>query len=73
MNLTGTHISAHVRPVMKCGHCGDVIGIYEPVVLLRDGQARTTSAAAEPQVGDEPGEHFHRTCYAESSAVLAAP
>jgi hypothetical protein len=58
---------------MKCRRCGDVIGIYEPVVLLTDGQARTTSAAAEPQVGDEPGEHFHRACYAQSAAASVAP
>jgi hypothetical protein len=50
---------------MKCGGCGDVIGFYEPLVLLVEGHARTTSAAAEPQVADTAGEHFHRACYAE--------
>jgi hypothetical protein len=56
---------------MKCRGCGDVIGYYEPLVLLIDGQPRTTSAAAEPQVGDAPGEHFHRACYAEDRAAGA--
>jgi hypothetical protein len=51
---------------MKCGHCGEVIGVYEPLVLLDDGEARTTSAAAEPQIGEQPGVLFHRACYAES-------
>jgi hypothetical protein len=57
---------------MRCGRCGEVIGIYEPVVLLIHGSARTTSAAAEPRVGDKPGPHFHRACYADSPAVLPA-
>lgn len=51
---------------MRCGHCGDVIGVYEPLVLLADGEPRTTSAAAEPQIGDAPGLLFHRACFAES-------
>jgi hypothetical protein len=56
---------------MKCSGCGDVIGYYEPLVLLVQGEARTTSAAAEPQVGGAPGEHFHRTCYAEAQRASA--
>ncbi|MHB8234456.1 MAG: hypothetical protein ACYDHT_07370 [Solirubrobacteraceae bacterium] len=56
---------------MKCARCGDVIGVYEPLVLLSAGDARTTSAAAEPQVGEESGEHFHRSCYARSPATSA--
>jgi hypothetical protein len=58
--------------LIRCGQCGDVIGIYEPLVLVCEGRARTTSVGAEPQVGEEPGERFHRAC-AESLAVLAAP
>ncbi len=53
---------------MICARCGDVIGVYEPVVLLADGQQRTTSAAAEPRIGDELGERFHRACCAQSPA-----
>jgi hypothetical protein len=57
---------------MRCEHCGDVIGIYEPLVLLADGHARTSSAAAEPQIGDELGKHFHRACYPDSLAAITA-
>jgi hypothetical protein len=68
--------SVSSRPVigepMRCGHCGDVIGVYEPLVLLDGGEPRTTSAAAEPQIGDEPGVLFHRACYAESHHVAGA-
>jgi hypothetical protein len=57
---------------MTCEHCGDVIGIYEPLVLLFDGRARTSSAAAEPQIGEGPGGRFHRACYPESIAAINA-
>ena len=49
---------------MRCARCGDVIGFYEPLVYS-SGQSRSTSAAAEPQIGSEPGERFHRGCYLE--------
>jgi hypothetical protein len=50
---------------LRCAHCGDVIGVYEPLVVVHDGVARTTSAAAEPHLGEEPGERFHRACHGE--------
>jgi hypothetical protein len=40
-----------------------VIGSYEPLVLLVEGSARETSAAAEPDIRDAQGEHYHRDCY----------
>ncbi len=45
-----------------CRICGDVIGVYEPLVVRREGEARETSRAAQ----DEPprGELYHRDCYA---------
>jgi hypothetical protein len=53
---------------MRCGHCGEVIGIYEPLVLAHEGLVRATSVAGEPCIAAEPGERFHRACYAETSA-----
>ena len=57
---------------MRCGHCGEVIGIYEPLVLAHEGLARATSVAGEPQIAAEPGERFHGTCYAETLAGSVA-
>lgn len=57
---------------MRCGHCGDAIGVYEPLVLLADHQARTTSAAAEPHIAEEPGKLFHRSCYSKSQPEAVA-
>ena len=57
---------------MRCGRCGEVIGIYEPLVLAHDGLARATSVAGEPYIAAEPGERFHRACHAEISAASTA-
>jgi hypothetical protein len=48
---------------VRCRHCEDVIGVYEPMIVLCDGRARGTSRAAEPSVGDDAGECYHRACY----------
>lgn len=51
---------------MRCAHCGDVIGVYEPLVVVRENEVRMTSAAAEPHIAEYPGERFHRACHNES-------
>lgn len=72
---TGTLPAAHPgpaagrRPVttphaLTCAHCGDVIGVYEPLILNRDGEIRETSLAAERDVVLARGAHYHRVCYA---------
>lgn len=41
-------------PLRRCGYCGEVLGIYETLVVLVDGRpAATTSLAAlgEPREG----------------------
>ncbi len=45
-----------------CRICGNVIGVYEPLVVRREGEARETSRAA--QDGQLRGELYHRDCYA---------
>lgn len=54
-----------------CEECGDVIGVYEPLVV-HDGQdARTTSRAAEPHLLVDQGTYHHRECHA--AATLTPP
>lgn len=48
----------------RCLRCGDVIGVYEPTILLVDGRARETSRAAEPDIGTR-GDSYHGACYAQ--------
>ena len=49
--------------MLRCTHCGDVIGVYEPLILTGDGEIRETSLAAEGDVLLERGAHYHRGCY----------
>jgi hypothetical protein len=57
-------------PTIRCEQCEDVIGVYEPVILLLDGEARETSRAAEPSLVLETRERYHLACYLER---LASP
>lgn len=45
----------------RCEHCGEVIGVYEPLVRILDGRPHHTSRALEPSSQD--GEHYHRACF----------
>jgi hypothetical protein len=51
---------------LRCHHCEDVIGVYEPMIVLAHGQARNTSRAAEQDDRELVGECYHRACYAEA-------
>ncbi len=47
----------------RCADCGDVIGIYEPLIALTAGITRETSLAAESLREDRDTSCFHRKCY----------
>lgn len=46
-----------------CEVCGDVIGVYEPLVMLTIASERSTSRAAEPELRARDGAYFHRECH----------
>jgi hypothetical protein len=50
----------------RCRHCEDVIGVYEPMVVLADGRARRTSRAAEQDLGEHMDECYHHACYVQA-------
>jgi hypothetical protein len=50
-------------PRMVCQHCGDVIGVYEPLVLKTASGRHDTSLAADPGVFRRAGPGYHRACY----------
>jgi hypothetical protein len=58
---------------MRCRACGDVIGYYEPLVLLESTGTRDTSVAAEPEIRVASGQRFHRGCYTSAPAELPPP
>lgn len=53
--------SAHVLPL--CARCGDVIGVYDPLVHVAGERARRTSRAAEPEILNVAGRIYHDACY----------
>ncbi len=54
----------------RCAQCGEVLGTYEPLLLIEDGVARRTSFAAEPELAlaSETHSYLHPAC---ARAVLS--
>lgn len=48
----------------RCEHCGNVIGVYEPMVMRTGDRDRTVSRATEPGWRVATGECYHRACFA---------
>lgn len=51
------------RPV--CEYCGDVLGVYEPIIVLSD--RRETSIAREPELFEHCEDCYHRACFAPAA------
>lgn len=47
---------------LTCPICGDVIGIYEPLLVLGPGSPRPSSLAKEPLLASSDGRIVHRGC-----------
>jgi hypothetical protein len=54
-----------MNEVTRCAHCGEVIGVYEPLVALVDGRASESSLVAEPACDRDADACFHRECFLE--------
>jgi hypothetical protein len=46
----------------NCAGCGDVIGVYEPLVHVIGAMAHRTSRAADPELGHRSGLLYHAAC-----------
>jgi hypothetical protein len=54
----------------RCRHCGDVIGVYEPVIVLVDGDPLSASrAVVHGTLRGAPC--FHETCFSRARAQPA--
>ena len=60
----GSSEHAGTSGTLTCCLCGVVIGAYEPMVLVSEGQARVTSQASEPDAAAHSGAKYHEGCYA---------
>jgi hypothetical protein len=65
--------AATVMGLFVCEDCGDVIGVYEPLVLEDGEVARTTSRAAEPDLRASATTHYHRECYGAGAKRALTP
>jgi hypothetical protein len=52
--------------VMKCCACGEVIGVYEPIVAVVEGKGHLTSRAASPEICVR-AECYHPDCWTAAS------
>ena len=60
---------APIEGIRKCGHCGDVIGAYESMVILSDGRAHRTSRAGADESMLAAGECYHAECFAQTHEI----
>jgi len=51
-----------VAGVVRCPVCGDVIGVYEPICVVRAGSVRKSSLAREPVLGSGEEAIMHFAC-----------
>jgi hypothetical protein len=52
---------------LVCDRCHGVIGVYEPLVTIVDGEPCRTSLAADPDLTRNDGPSYHLKCFAELS------
>ena len=52
--------------MLRCRHCGEVIGVYEPLIRVSAETVIESSRAGDPELADHGGEHYHRACYERS-------
>jgi hypothetical protein len=55
---------------IHCDRCREVIGVYEPMVAVIDGEAVTTSRAARVKL-PRPSRRYHRSCFVEADGDYA--
>jgi|GEM_PF-1536715 hypothetical protein len=48
---------------LRCIHCGEVIGVYEPMTTVVDGRPVETSRAADAAAVPAGAMHYHRACF----------
>ena len=54
-----------LKPPPRCRHCQDVIGAYEPVVLVTGSGQYQTSLTARPELHGTEHACYHSACFEE--------
>lgn len=58
-----TEVGVGAMERFLCEECGDVIGVYEPLVICIGQNPRITSRATEPELRASNGAYYHRECH----------
>jgi hypothetical protein len=53
-----------MNDTLRCHHCGEVIGAYEPLVAFDDGRPHLGSRLTLPRAAGD-ATYFHRSCFVE--------
>lgn len=67
----GRRLDGDISEPMHCQRCGEVIGVYEPLVVGEENHGRVTSRAAEPAL-PASGSYCHSACVGPADAAKAA-
>jgi hypothetical protein len=68
----GDH-AERMRRVVSCTVCAGVIGVYEPVLVSRDGKWHEISLASEPDLNRADAVFVHIACSAQLTAPSTEP
>ena len=58
----------NAHDALRCQHCSDLIGVYEPLVVLEDGVPVRTSRAAAASQPLDTRSCFHAECFDSRNA-----
>lgn len=54
--------------MLHCHHCGETIGVYEPLIAVVQGQPLETSRAANGHPDMMAAPCYHRDCFIRTEA-----
>lgn len=58
--------------MVRCKRCGEVVGVYEPMIVVADGDAHRTSLAASGRAAVEAAECYYAACYLDPADTAQA-
>jgi hypothetical protein len=58
---------------LRCRHCGEIIGAYEPVVVRSAAGVWRTYRAMAQIVARDAGDAFHAACHGAFQAAAGEP
>ncbi len=57
----------------RCGICGEIMGVYEPLVCVINGVPRETSRAGDPLLARSAEVCYHAACCQEDAMPPVGP